>query len=377
MTIDLLHHSICLIKWIFLTYFLPNFSTICSHMLSKFGKKSIQKSLIFSNKANDARGLINRNYLKLVLWTLISSTLLYGETTNCQDAKESIEGQEKEAKKENTQDKGSELKKEEEPPKIGNFSLPTSQQPAALFGFGGNIIDQGEVQLYFFADYFYGRKKIVSDAIPSVLFGITKELSIFFNFPVTPIMKDGRHTSSGFEDCFVQLEYAFYNKSTSAYVDQATVVANITVPTGSLKKIPPTGFGAPSFFLGATYYRTWVDWFVFVAPGAILTTSDHKSKFGDQFLYQFGLGKNIPSPKEWIYAWMIELDGQYSQKNRIDARVDPNSGGNLLWVTPSLWISSKKMLFQFGVSFPINQNLFGRQHTIDYALNLNFAWSFY
>ncbi len=56
--IDLLHNSIWLIKWIFLAYFLPNFSTICSHMLSKFDKKSIQKSLIFSTKANDARGLI-------------------------------------------------------------------------------------------------------------------------------------------------------------------------------------------------------------------------------------------------------------------------------------------------------------------------------
>ncbi len=55
--LDLLHHSIWLIKWIFLAYFLPNFSTICSLMLSKFGKKSIQKSLIFSIKVNDARGL--------------------------------------------------------------------------------------------------------------------------------------------------------------------------------------------------------------------------------------------------------------------------------------------------------------------------------
>ncbi len=61
--LDLLHHSICLIKWIFLAYFLPNFSTICSHMLSKFGKKSIQKSLIFSNKANDARGLLSLFFL--------------------------------------------------------------------------------------------------------------------------------------------------------------------------------------------------------------------------------------------------------------------------------------------------------------------------
>lgn len=264
-----------------------------------------------------------------------------------------------------------------EPPKIGNFSLPTSQQPAALFGFGGNIIDQGEVQLYFFADAFVGRKRMIVDMIPSVLFGITDNWSIFFNTPFTPELRDGRHRSSGLEDFFIQLEYSFYNKKTLDYVDQATVVANVTFPTGSIRKDPPTGFGSPSVFLGATYYRTYVDWFVFTSHGAVLTTSDHRSKIGEQFLYQCGVGKNIPSPKDWIYALMVEVDGQYNKKNRIDGKKDPNSGGNILLVTPSLWISSKDMLLQFGISIPVNQNLFGKQNRIDYAFNLNFAWSFY
>lgn len=273
--------------------------------------------------------------------------------------------------------KTSQEEKKEEPPKIGNFALPTSQQPAALFGFGGNIIDKGEVQFYFFADEFIGKRKATVDLIPSVLFGITNECSIFFTFPFTPLLKDGCHRSAGLEDFFVQLEYAFYTHSTSCYVDQATIIGNITVPTGSDKRNPPTGFGSPSLFVGATYYHVMVDWFIFTAPGAILTTSDHRTKFGDQFLYQFGLGRNIPSPKGWIYAWMFEIDGQYNKKNRIHGALDPNSGGNVIYATPSLWISSKQMLLQFGVSFPITQNLFGHQRKFDYAFNLNFAWSFY
>lgn len=266
---------------------------------------------------------------------------------------------------------------EEEPPKIGNFSLPTSQQPAALFGFGGNIIDKGEVQLYFFADDFVGKKRNTIDLIPSVLFGITDEWSIFFNAPFTPRLKDGKNHSSGLEDFFIQLEYAFYNKKTSLYIDEATIVANITVPTGSARKNPPTGFGAPSFFLGGTYYHTLPDWLVFTSHGAIVTFSENRTKVGNQFLYQFGFGRNIPSYCGWIYAWMFEIDGQYNQKNRIKGQLDPNSGGNAIYATPSIWISSKEMLFQFGVSLPLNQNLFGKQHRFDYALNLNFAWSFY
>lgn len=264
-----------------------------------------------------------------------------------------------------------------EPLKIGNFKLPQSQQPAALFGFGGNIIEKGEVQLFFFADYFRGSKKIVTDLIPSVLFGITEDLSIYFVLPVAPRLRDGKDTSKGFEDTFVQFEYAFYNKSSFISTDQATFVFNISAPTGSATKNPPTGFGSPGFFLGGTYYHMTFDWFVFTAAAAVLTCKSNRTKIGDQFLYQFGFGRNIPSPEGRIYAWMIEVDGQYNKKNRIKGKLDKNSGGNAIYLTPSIWLSTKRWLFQFGGSIPLNQNLFGKQGKIDYALNLNVGWSFY
>jgi hypothetical protein len=328
-------------------------------------------------------GICHRFIHLIFLSNVLLLSHLGAEESDSKDSKQSSDGEdskktsESSDSKESSESKKEESPKEPEPPKIGNFSLPTSQQPAALFGFGGNIIDKDEIQFYFFADDFIGKNRITMDLIPSVLFGVTKDVSIFFNFPFTPEIKDDGHRSSGLEDFFIQLEYAFYNKSTLTYTDQATILTNITVPTGSIKKNPPTGFGSPSFFLGGTYYRTWVDWILFVAPGAVLTTSDHGTKFGEQFLYQFGFGRNFPSPCGWIFAWMIEVDGQYNKKNRIDGKIDPNSGGNTIYVTPSLWISSKEMILQFGVSLPINQNLFGQQRKFDYSYIFNFAWSFY
>lgn len=264
-----------------------------------------------------------------------------------------------------------------EPPHIGNFSLPPSQQPGALFSFGGNIIDEGEVQLFLFADEFVGTHRLALEVFPSVLFGITDNLSILFNFPFAPILRDGNRRSSGLQDFFVQMEYAFYNKSTIDYIDQATVVGSVICPTGSGTKVPPTGFGAPGFFLGGTFYRYYVDWFLITSNGVFMPTSNHGTKFGDQFLYQCGIGRILPSPPGWIYAWEVEFDGQYSRKNRIRGSIDPNSGGNAMFITPSLWASNRDMLIQFGISVPVNQNYFGRQHKFDYVLNFNFAWSFY
>lgn len=289
------------------------------------------------------------------------------------------EGDDKKKGSENSKDdkKEDEKKNLEEPPKIGMFSLPQSQQPSALFGFGGNIIEENEFQMTFFVDEFSGPTRRIIDVIPGFLFGVNERLSVYFNFPVTPEFMDGCNKSAGFEDFLVQLEYAIYDKTTTCYSDQVTLVGNVTVPTGSIKKNPPTGFGSPSFFIGGTYYRTTIDWIFFTAQGAIITTSDHRTKIGDQFLYQWGFTRRVTSPEGWIFAWMLELDGQYYRKNRIHGKIDHNSGGNIFLVTPSLWASSKDMVAQFGISIPVNQNFYGRQGKFDFVLNFNFAWSFY
>jgi hypothetical protein len=74
---------------------------------------------------------------------------------------------------------------------------------------------------------------------------------------------------------------------------------------------------------------------------------------------------------------MIEVDGQYNQKNKIKGHSDPNSGGNAIYITPSLWVSSKNLLLQFGISVPVSQHLYGHQQHFDYALNFNCAWALY
>ncbi|MBS3904365.1 MAG: hypothetical protein KGZ39_03460 [Simkania sp.] len=267
-------------------------------------------------------------------------------------------------------------KKNTHSPVVGNFSLSASQQPGPLVSFGENIIDKGQTQLFVFADAFMGKNNYFTDVIPSILYGIRNDLSLFLNVPFSPGNKDGSTHSSGLEDVFAQLEYAFYNKDHSHAVDQATLVANVTFPTGSSTKTPPTGFGSSSFFIGATFNHMLIDWFFFLSPGATLTTSKHQTHFGDQLLYQCGLGKNIPSPSGWIFAWMIEFDGLYAWKNTIKGALDPNSGGNTIYVTPSIWISSKRVIIQFGAGYPIVQHLFGHQSKQFLSLDFNVGITF-
>lgn len=266
---------------------------------------------------------------------------------------------------------------DDEPPKIGNFVLPFSQQPGPLLGFGENILNKNETQLFLYADGFAGVNKHFIDVIPSILYGITSSLSIFINAPYAASYEVGPQKSSGFEDAFAQLEYAFYNNSTKSYADEATVVANMTVPTGSIQKNPATGIGSPSYFVGTTFNRTYVDWFLFGSPGVILTTAKNGTKFGNSYLYQFGFGRNIADINGWLIAWMTEIDGNYTQQNRVQGLIDPNSGGNIVYVTPSLWASTKKLILQFGVGAPVTQHWYGNQTRATYLVVGNVGWSIY
>lgn len=267
--------------------------------------------------------------------------------------------------------------KKEKPPEIGNFALPTSQQIAPLFSFGQNVIEKNQKQFFLFADGYMGAQRHFIDAIPGILYQATDTLSIFLNVPYAPEYKDSDNKSYGIEDVFCQFEYAYYVHSTNEYADQATIVAYSAFPTGSAQKNPPTGYGAMSYFLGTTYSRAYIDWIFFTSYGVVWPAKKDGIQFGNNYLYQFGIAKNICSIKsELILDWMLELDGTFYERNKVNNMINPDSGGNLVFLTPSIWFSREQLILQFGVGVPIAQKWFGQQNKFGYLLIGNFGWTF-
>lgn len=268
--------------------------------------------------------------------------------------------------------------------KVGNFALPASQEIAPLFSFGQHVIEKGVLQAYSYVSWLKGKKQENLLIAPSLLYGITDELSFFINIPVYITNKVDNKKSTGISDISGTFEYAYYNTNSLTASNTFTVLAALSLPTGSNSfslstdfnsKIPSTGFGSTSFFLGTTFAHLAIDWYVYTSYGVILTTSKNNNKIGNEFLYQFGFGKNIPTSPKWIFTWIIECNGYYDQHDRIGKIIDPNSGGNSIYIGPSLWLSSEKYIFQAGISFPAYQNLFGCQNKNDFWAILSIAYT--
>lgn len=265
---------------------------------------------------------------------------------------------------------GSEQEKKIEPLPIGNFSVPTATQIAPLISFGQLLVGKKALLPQVMGTYTRSHNGYSNGIAPSVIYGIRDDLSIFFEVPYSLRSKSGSSHSSGIEDIFLQLEYGYYNKSRSDYTLLATIVGNVQFPTGSSMKNPPTGTGSYSYFLGTTYAFLSFNWYAFASTGFNLTTTHHGTKFGNSYLYQWGFARYIKwlSPCGWIFDLMVEFDGTYSKKDKFQGITDNNSGGNVILITPSIWLSSKRWILQWGMGFPLVQNLNGHQDKLKYSI---------
>lgn len=293
------------------------------------------------------------------------------------------------------------------PPAIGNFALPSPQQPGPLMAFGQTLIGRNYLQfsLETFSPYHVGGAFDSVNA--SLIYGISDNTALYFSYPLQDDVQTRTHRRTGLLDATLQLEHAFYSAGNTHYQEQATWVGAVTLPIneasthviktrdrrrreilrrgGTKEEIISTvitksttnlEYGAPTFFGGATYNRTYVDWMGFVSPGFLLTTTSDHIRLGSQVFYQAGIGRNIYSiTDQSILFGMLEFDGQYTAKDHIYEHYNPNSGGNVIALTPSIWFSMKSFIAQVGVGFPVLQNLNGNQTKMDYFIAANFSWT--
>ena len=223
------------------------------------------------------------------------------------------------------------------PPMEGNYALPVSQQPGPLLSFGQNIINRNQFQLNAYNYYAYIFEQAAHNPSASFLYGITDSTSLLFNMPVASPAPVGERHTYFLPEVTLQLEHAFYDGGDASYQDEATVVGSLTLPVKSPAKVglPPNGYGSLGYFIGATYNRMYVDWVVFFSPGVLVNTSSDRLLFGTQYFYQGGLGYNIKSePNRYIFLGLLELNGTYSQKDKFNGANQPDSGGNLVLLTP-------------------------------------------
>lgn len=252
-------------------------------------------------------------------------------------------------------------------PAIGNYALSTAQQPGPFISFGQDLVDKGQFQLNVNSFYSQPVSFGLNELNASFIYGISDITSLFFNLPLSS------GPGSGAVDPVIQLEHAFYARVGATYQDQATIVGMLTLP---MSDVPTSNsYGSSTYFLGTTLNRTYFDWQFFVSPGILTTTQDHAVQVGAQYVYEAGIGRNLSSETgRYIFFGLLELDGQYTKKGQTFGPLD--TGGNSIFLTPSLWFSTPRWIIQAGVGVPLMQQVFGNQTKTNYYAGVSVSWTF-
>jgi len=261
-------------------------------------------------------------------------------------------------------------------PRVGNFALPASQQVFPMIAFGQNIIGKNTLQLTTPFHANFGDQSYKYTSRFQLLWGITNYLSLYATFPVTYKSKVGSHTSTGMNDMIFEMEGALYEGGDRIRACQVTLVGHVSVPTGSDSKMPSTGYGAPSFFAGSTFSYLDARWYAFASSGVVLRMRHDGIQPGGRFLYQTGFGGNIPTRPALIFDWLIEADGTLIWESKENGIKNSNTGGNTIYVSPSLFLSTMKWAFQAGVGSPVVQSLNGNQLKEYFRMRVDITYTF-
>lgn len=262
--------------------------------------------------------------------------------------------------------------------KVGNFSLPASQQPGPLFGFGQNMLDQHDLQYFTYIDQISGDRRGMTRVIPTFLYGIRDNFSLYTELSIIPQAEWLGCCNHGIQYILAQLEYAMIDMLTEITTTQVTLVGNMTFPTSTRVSLPYIGFGAPSFFLGSTASHFTQRWYVYAALGGLIPLQDsHGTKFGDQVLYQAGISRNLYGVDDQaIINLTLEMIGNYSEKSQIEGVINPNFGGNSILLAPSIWISTLHWSIQVGCGGYVFQSLHGIQNENSYSWCIDIGYKF-
>lgn len=262
--------------------------------------------------------------------------------------------------------------------KQGNFALPTSQQPAPLFCFGQTIMDKGDIQGYAYVDYLLSDNSSFTEVVPQIYYAVRDDLCIGFGLPIAAQFIMQKHHSSGLQDCILQAEYAFYNNDHPTYGNQFTFVGNITFPSGSTKKDPVTGLGSPSFFLGMTASHMSEKWYLFVSPGYIITTPHSNKHLGNQWLYQWGIGRNLYyTSQKRLLTLILEFFGTQGGLDTLPLKASQRLGGTNLFIGPSVWFATPKYIVNAGIAFPAMQKVsrINTKHKFIFAAEIGYKFN--
>jgi hypothetical protein len=240
-----------------------------------------------------------------------------------------------------------------------------------MFSLGNRMMPKGRFAALERYIYQKNENSSASILVPTVRYGITDKLTIRWHLPIFIDRTVGKKSSDGTSNLVGVIEYSLFKhrvKETNREY-QFNLIAGMDFKTETHDAKPSVGYGGTSFLVGTTGSSLSKKWYTFYSLAGAFSTTHNKQHPGSQFFYEIGAGYTIKHSILHNLCVLLEMDGILSDKDKLAQTANPNSGGNIIYLGPSIEYRYWTFLGAVGIQFPIVQHLNGNQDKRDFRFS--------
>ncbi len=209
-----------------------------------------------------------------------------------------------------------------------------------------------------------------------VVYGITGNWAAGIDVPYAT-KEDATDNSSGLADLQAFTKYRFWREDSLGLQESAAVMFAVNANNADEKTDPPLGNGATDFITGLTYGYESIKWYRWASVRYLATGKNSNNlKLGNKWRIDF-VGGWRPVPPEYKKpdtVWLLELNGEITDKTEQNGIAQVNSGGAEWFVSPGIFWTIRNFAIKSGIQIPVASNLNGTQDESDYRFKAVFEW---
>ena len=256
------------------------------------------------------------------------------------------------------------------------LSTPLLLAHDPIFGIGPHVLYKDGTEFALEMDAEKAGREDEQGLEIQMTYGLTGDWAIGAELPYQ-FKDDGQDTSDGIGDLALFTKYRFWREDSLGLQDSAAVFMKVITDTGSNSKTPSIGKGTTDTIVGITYGSEGRKWYKWASLRYRFNGRNNAGvERGDKILLDFvgGIRPNLTGYLETDIVYLLELNGEFGKRARLNGSELANTGGTEWFLSPGIFWTQRNFAIKAGVQIPVYNNLNGNQNESDYRAKLTFEW---
>ena len=245
-----------------------------------------------------------------------------------------------------------------------------------VFGIGPHVLYKGGIETAAEVAQDKAGTEKASELTLQMTYGITGDWAAGFDIPYTS-RTDGSDNSQGLADLRLFTKYRFWRADSLGLQESAAVMLAVNGSNADNDSTPPLGNGATDVIAGLTYGYESIQWYRWASARYMLPGENNAGfQKGNMWRVDFVGGWRPVPPvyKKPDTVWLLELNGEITDRATLNGVDIANSGGMEWFVSPGIFWTLRNFAIKSGLQIPVTSRLNGEQATSDYRFKATFEW---